>query len=117
MDNYTLEFNGSKIIVKDYASNTMVYKMHFPLFSPEEVTFTNMGADFHWSRSGWEMRNCLSEDSQVYSTISCKQDSVGNLIVDFSTEFDGNVSIFALKFSDKIIEFMNELKSKLEEYA
>lgn len=117
MDNkYTVEFHGSKIIVKEESSNLIVYKMHFPLFSPEEVRFTNL-VDWYWNRPGWEMRNCLSEDSQVYNTISCKQDSVGNLFVEFATEFDGNVSIFALTFSDQIMEFMNEMRSKLEQHA
>ena len=123
MDNYIVELNGSKIIVKDVSSNTTVYKMNFPLFSPEEirlitdeVKLTKIDG-FHWGRSGWELRNCLSEDSQVYSTISCKQNNVGDLFVEFSSEFEGNVSTLVLKFSDKIIELMNEIKRKIDEHV
>lgn len=123
MDNYTVELNGSKIIVKDYSSNSMVYKMNFPLHSPEEVRLiteevklTKMNG-FNWNRSGWEIRNCLSEDSQVYSTISCKQNNVGDLFVEFSSEFEGNVSTLVLKFSDRIIELMNEIKRKIDEHV
>ena len=116
MENYTVELNGSKIIVKDYSSNSMVYKMNFPFFSPEEIKLKNID-DFNWSHSGWELRNCLSEDSQVYSTISCKQNNVGDLFVEFSTSFEGNVSMFVLKYTDKIIDLMNEIKRKIDEHV
>lgn len=126
MNDYTIEFKNEDLLVRDNLTSRVVHKLHFSIeYTADEIMFEPNNQytckpeifinvnNINWKTSGWSIRNCICEDSQVYAIISSKTDANNNLCVVLKVEAGGYLmSSFELIYTDYFAEFIEKLKTE-----